>query len=349
MRSAGAVIPIAGSRAPSRPCAFTRRAKRRGRKRTSSTRRAPNVSYGTSSRSRSAASAAGSRTNTTVASTPARRSAPASSAVSFSAPPTFPSQRTKLSCIASVRASARYDDRKRSEEQADVVPQRPVRHVQVVELHHLLEWDVGATEHLPDARDARREVEPAAAPAADHLVLGLDQRPRPHEAHLALEDVPELGELVEAQMPQAAPDARDARVVLEVKPVRIDAVGEELRSARLRVHVHRPELEDVEAPAALADAALSEEHGTGRVELDRDRDGDEQWQENHDQRESAGEVEGTLERARRPAEHRWVDAQQGDALDVVDLDGRAERVEDLGEEAHLQHEPLAAPDRVDHL
>ena len=64
-----------------------------------------------------------------------------------------------------------------------------------------------AAEHLPEAGDPGRQVEAAAAPAADALVLGDRQRPRADEAHLAAQHVPELRQLVDARVPQEAADA----------------------------------------------------------------------------------------------------------------------------------------------
>src|SRR3954464_6170172 len=104
-------------------------------------------------RSRSAASAPGSRTNRIEASTPAERSAPARPAVIFSAPPTLPSQRTSATLISVHAPPGGHCDRC-AQQQADVGPERPVRHVQLVELDHLLERDVGPAKHLPAAAQA---------------------------------------------------------------------------------------------------------------------------------------------------------------------------------------------------
>ena len=69
-----------------------------------------------------------------------------------------------------VDAAPAEDRRQRVNQQPDVLPERPVRHVEVVELHHLLERDRRPAEHLPEAGDPRREVEPAPPPAGDVLV-----------------------------------------------------------------------------------------------------------------------------------------------------------------------------------
>ena len=51
----------------------------------------------------------------------------------------------------------------RAQDQPHVVPERPVGDVEVVQLHHLLERDPGSPQHLPEAGQARSEVDPALA------------------------------------------------------------------------------------------------------------------------------------------------------------------------------------------
>src|SRR5437762_78678 len=96
-----------------------------------------------------------------------------------------------------------------------VLPERPVGHVQVGQLEHLLEGDVGAPQDLPEAGDAWSQVEPSPPPAGDLLVESRGHRPRPHEAHVAADDVPELRQLVEAGAPEDPAYLRDPRVVVE--------------------------------------------------------------------------------------------------------------------------------------
>src|SRR5262245_27894370 len=101
----------------------------------------------------------------------------------------------------------------RPQDDADVVPERPARHVDVVEAQHLLEADVAPAEHLPEAGDSRAEGEALPAPVGDARVLVERQGPRADEAHVALEDVDELRQLVERQPPERSSDAGDARIV----------------------------------------------------------------------------------------------------------------------------------------
>jgi hypothetical protein len=83
-----------------------------------------------------------------------------------------------------------------------------------------------------------------------------------HQAHLALQHVPELGQLVHARAAQEPADPCDARV----------GGAAELRALRLCIGQHAAELDDAERPAAQADALLTEEDGTGGGEAHQQRD-----------------------------------------------------------------------------
>ena len=56
-----------------------------------------------------------------------------------------------------------------------------------------------------------------AVPGLEPLVVAQRQRPRADEAHLAAQDVPQLGQLVDREAAQDAADRRDARVVPDLE------------------------------------------------------------------------------------------------------------------------------------
>ena len=108
------------------------------------------------------------------------------------------------------------------------------------------------------------------AVASDDLDLF---RPRPDEAHLAAEDVPELRQLVEAQPAEPPADPRPPGVVLEledglVELVEVDQLAEPLVGA----DDHRPELDHHERAALQAGPALAVEDRPPAVHCDHDRD-----------------------------------------------------------------------------
>src|SRR5207302_4243319 len=105
----------------------------------------------------------------------------------------------------------------RAQDDLGVVPERPVGGVQVVGLDHLGQWRPRWPEYLPHARHARRERLAIAVASLDQLVLVGDQRARPDEAHLTLEHVDELRQLVQRASPQQLAYARDTRIVVELE------------------------------------------------------------------------------------------------------------------------------------
>src|SRR5215204_1073021 len=68
-------------------------------------------------------------------------------------------------------------------------------------------------------------------------------RPRAHEAHLTLEDVPELRNLVDANLTNDATDARRARIAL-ARPHRTTLLGVNSHRAKLHQHKSSPVLSD---------------------------------------------------------------------------------------------------------
>ena len=94
---------------------------------------------------------------------------------------------------------------------------RPVLEVREVEPDEVVEREAGAAGDLPEAGHARKHRVAAAVPVLEQLVVAKRQRPRPDEAHLALQHVHDLRDLVEREAPQEAADAGDTRVVADLE------------------------------------------------------------------------------------------------------------------------------------
>src|SRR5438445_538240 len=62
---------------------------------------------------------------------------------------------------------APHDERDGPQHDLDVLPDRPVDDVEVVEREHLAQRDPRGAEHLPEPRHAGVQVQPAPVPAAD--------------------------------------------------------------------------------------------------------------------------------------------------------------------------------------
>ena len=103
----------------------------------------------------------------------------------------------------------------------------------------------------------------AGVPARQHLRFGARADP----AHLTLQYVPDLGQLVDPRAAQEAADARDPVVIVAghrgASPV--------TRIARCN-HPHRAKLDHHDRRAGMADPLLPEQHRPAVVQLDRHRD-----------------------------------------------------------------------------
>lgn len=91
-----------------------------------------------------------------------------------------------------------------------------------------------------------------------------------HQAHVALEDVPELGQLVDAGVADEMADAfNDARVVVHLEHLALHLVLlHQLLFPLLRVGVHGAEFVNAEFPAIFADPVLREESRSRRFDAD---------------------------------------------------------------------------------
>ena len=145
---------------------------------------------------------------------------------------------------------------------------------------------------------------------ADLLPLARQIGTRPHEAHIATQDVEYLRQLVDAVLADEASHPRHARIVaaqlLELAPLRRRlGMGSEIVPQDLvRIHVHRTELvagkgRHVPPPQVLADALGIIEHRSGRIQLDGDGRGDEDRRNAHRDDAPRHEIERPLQAAVR--------------------------------------------------
>jgi hypothetical protein len=104
---------------------------------------------------------------------------------------------------------------------------------------------------------------------------------RADEAHVTLEDVPELGQLVHFVAAQEGAGGRDAGV----------AEDRVARTAGETVSAHGTEFEEGEFFAITAGAELTKEGGATRAEADEDPAKGHQWRENQKRDSGHGEVE----------------------------------------------------------
>ena len=196
--------------------------------------------------------------------------------------------------------------------------------------------------HLPPAGDAGLAAEELVEVVAVVGELIVHDRARADDAHLTLEDVDELGELVEGGLAQDAADGRDARVVLHLAlalPLG-ELLGREVLPDVVGVGHHGAELVEVEVAAVQADAALRVEGRTLALQGDHeaeDRAGDDHEDQHHEAEEN---VEDALEDARvePPSPSGVVDGGQlAEVAERGALDGGVDEVEcDVAGGAHLR-------------
>ena len=131
---------------------------------------------------------------------------------------------------------------------------------------------------------------------------------RPDEAHVAVEDVPDLRQLVEAGGADEGADARDARVV----------VSRELRAGvLLGVDAHRAELVDLVGLAEAAGADLAVEGRAAVLELDGEGDGDHERQGKDEGDAGEHDVDGALDGALLDAQAQAARTEDGHVVDAL--------------------------------
>src|SRR5512134_1354942 len=103
-------------------------------------------------------------------------------------------------------------------------------------------------------------------PVLEQAVVPKRQRARSDEAHLALDDIDDLRDLVEREAAQEPSDSGHTRVLADLEQRTLRLVR--LFQARLErgcLGHHRPELEHSELSLADADSTVDEEDGAARV------------------------------------------------------------------------------------
>src|SRR5262249_5179772 len=151
--------------------------------------------------------------------------------------------------LALVRAAD--EGERRPQQYLQVDEWRPVLDVPDIELDSFVPGQARAAVDLRPAGQAGLDLQPAALARRVALDLVGERGPRPDHAHVAADDVPELRQLVDRQPAQEHTRPRDAGVAFVDRGARTDALGAD---------DHRPELEQFEADAVLADALLAVGH-----------------------------------------------------------------------------------------
>ena len=198
----------------------------------------------------------------------------------------------------SIRAFALEHDLEGLEDERDVVAQLAVAlDVVVVEAHLAFETDVAAAADLPNAGETWRYGKAHAVPGLVFRHFGRNRRTWAYDGHVALDDVEELRQFVEAELAEHVTERIDTRVVLHLESLAARFVlGQEFFFAFFGVHVHAAELVHSEQLAVLAYAGLLEDDRTlGVAELDCSSAEQKQGRAEHNRNAGAGHVDNALD------------------------------------------------------
>ncbi len=179
----------------------------------------------------------------------------------------------------------------------DVEARRPGADVLQVLGHPAVEVGVAAGADLPQAGHAGLHGEPRVVPllVAVEVVEGVGSRS--DQAHVAPQDVPELGQLVEAGAAQEAAHGRHAGIVVQLER---GAAGDLVVGAQggplgVGVARHGAELGDDEGPPVQAGPRLAEVGRPAVGEPDGDRQDGEDGRQHDEAADGAHDVQAALE------------------------------------------------------
>src|ERR1700680_745640 len=150
----------------------------------------------------------------------------------------------------------------------DIQPKRPLPHVTQIEPHHIVKCGFAAAGDLPQARDSRFYFqESRSVPGLIEIYLIGNRGPRTNQRHLALEDVDQLGKLVEAGFAEKSADSREPWVFRDFICHALffaDGSGDEpldvlLMNVRTTPALHRSEFQEPKSPAILTHSFLPEQ------------------------------------------------------------------------------------------
>src|SRR5207237_10726404 len=171
----------------------------------------------------------------------------------------FPGERQVYAALGC--AAAEEDGGDGAEQDLQIERGRPVVDVLQIELHPAIEVDVVAAADLPETRQSGLHRQAAAMPPLIRADFLRNRRTRADETHVAFEDVPELRQLIERELPEETSDGGDARIVFRFEdgPGHLVEVTD-FAATLVRVGDHRPELAQRDDAAVQGDALLPEAH-----------------------------------------------------------------------------------------
>src|SRR5579864_8683232 len=111
-----------------------------------------------------------------------------------------------------------------AEENLDVEPERPVVEIKQVELHPMFEVDMVAAFESPQAGQPGTHAQTPPLPRFVFLDFLRNGRPRADERHVSAHDVPQLRQLINAQLAEPSSQGSAARVVFHLENGTVELV-----------------------------------------------------------------------------------------------------------------------------
>ena len=112
-----------------------------------------------------------------------------------------------------LRSFSRQHCRNRAQQNLEIERQAPAFHVFEIQLHARFKRRIGARDDLPEPGYAWFHIQPAVigGPVARAIVQRMGART--NQAHIPFQDIPELGQFVEAVLAKKAAKPRNARII----------------------------------------------------------------------------------------------------------------------------------------
>src|SRR5271156_3574130 len=214
-------------------------------------------------------------------------------------------------------AGAAHDRARGHKDNLQVKPEAPVLNVSGIERNIALKGGILARSHLPQAGQPWEHLETAKM---FDFILGHfagDRRPRPHNAHIPLQHIEQLRQLVEAVLAQEPADPGDPWVVLHLEEnAGALVLGSEFSFGLLGIQHHGAELVAGEDRALLADPLGDIKHWAPVLEADCNGHRDHNRSSGDQRCERQGNIEDPLERHR---EQRNMPAMQSHYREIAEI------------------------------
>lgn len=237
------------------------------------------------------------------------------------------------------RPLARKDLHRCPDKNIDVEPHRPIADIIDIQIHPSVIAGGVAARNLPQSGQSR--LDPFVGSKSRLVLLHLfpDNRARSHQAQIALEHVPELGEFVQARGPEPFAQGEDTRVMGEFVPCGpfLQCLGVTCQMVRedfFGMGDHGPEFPDGDVLAAHADALMPEKDRPGRGHEYGQSDNADNRHDQGKGHDDEGHVHDPFDRLSAGVEEFVLDLEAEDAADVQCRDPHGGEAEEIGNDDH---------------